>query len=166
MVSGNDNTQESRPPTLEDLVNLCKELNSRKTKYIVIGGMAISQLGFARATEDIDLLVECSKENEKRVIDSVGTLPDHAALELKPGEISQYEVVRVADEIVVDLMKKACGVEYAEASKEIVLVELEEVKIPFASVDLMIKLKQSQRPKDQMDLEFLKHLKKNKSQKL
>jgi len=161
MVNQNDGPKESRPPTLEDLVELCRELNKRKARYIVIGGMAMLQHGFVRATEDIDLLIDSSLENEKAVIEALSQLPDAAAKELHPGEIGRYEVIRVADEIVVDLMNKACSTEYAEASKGIVKVTIHGVTIPFASVDLMIQLKRSPRPKDQMDLEYLLALKKD-----
>lgn len=158
MVTEDGHPKESRPPTLEDLIGLCRELNARKTRYIVIGGMAIIQHGFVRATEDIDLLVDTSLENEKAVIAALSTLPDSAAKELKAGEIDQYEVIRIADEIVVDVMKTACGVEYAAASKSILTVTIQGVSIPFASAELMIRLKQSIRSKDQLDLEFLKSL--------
>jgi hypothetical protein len=161
MVTQNENPQESRPPTLKDLVDLCRHLNEKKAKYIVIGGMAIVYHGFVRATEDIDLLIETSLENERAVIEALKTLPDSAAGELQPGEIAQYEVIRVADEIVVDLMKKACGIEYAAASRNIVNVVIQGVTIPFADVALMIQLKQSVRLKDQIDLQYLTALKKD-----
>ena len=160
MVIQNEDSRESRPPTLKDLLDLCRQLNSRKVKYIVIGGLAVVQHGFVRATEDIDLLVETSLENEKALIEILSKLPDSAASELKPGEIDQYEVIRVADEIVIDLMKTACGVSYAEASKGISNVTIQGVTIPFAGIDLMIRLKQSVRPKDKTDLDFLMALKK------
>ncbi len=159
MVPRNDDPQESRPPTLEDLIQLCRRLNEKNAKYIVIGGWAMVQHGFTRATEDIDLLVETSLANEKIVLDTLAELPDGASKELKPGEISQFEVIKVADEIVIDLMKVACNIDYAAASKSIQWITLEGVKIPFANVDLMIQLKGSVRPKDKMDLEFLKGLK-------
>jgi hypothetical protein len=54
---------ESRPPTLEDLLKLCRELNARRAKYVVIGGMAMIQAGFVRGTEDIDLLIDASTDN-------------------------------------------------------------------------------------------------------
>ncbi len=101
-------------------------------------------------------MVETDGDNENRIIRALLYLPDQAVKELKMGEIDQYEVVRVVDEIVVDLMKRACGIEYAEASKSIVTIRIEGVDIPFASRDLMTRLKASVRPKDQMDLEFLK----------
>lgn len=113
------------------------------------------QHGFVRATEDIDLLVGLGRENEARVIEGLATLPDHAALELSPGDVESYEVIRVADEIVVDLMKSACGVSFEAAQSQIMIVELEGVKVPFASLKLMRALKQGLRPKDAMDLEFI-----------
>ncbi len=48
---------ESRPPTVEDLVKLCRSLNHAGARYLVIGGMAVIQAGFVRATADIDLLL-------------------------------------------------------------------------------------------------------------
>ena len=89
MVSQNDNPKESRPPTLEDLVELCRQLNKKNAKYVVIGGMAIVHHGFVRATEDIDLLIETSLQNEKAVIEALSKLPDSAASELQPGEIDK-----------------------------------------------------------------------------
>ena len=159
MVPQNDDPKESRPPTLSDLITLCRHLNEKHAKYIVIGGMALIHHGFVRATEDIDLLVDTSVENERAVIEALSKLPDSAASEIRAGEIDQYEVIRVADEVVVDLMKKACGIEYAAASKDIARATLGGVTIPFANLELMIRLKQSVRPKDKMDLEFLKSLK-------
>ena len=161
MVHKNDGTKDARPPQLEDLVNLCKNLNNRGAKYIVIGGMAMLQQGMIRATEDIDLLIEINKKNERAVIDAVAQLPDQAALELEPGDIGNYEVIRVADEIVVDLMAKAGGITYENASKKIQLVKINKVTIPFANIDLLIEMKQTARPKDQVDMAFLTEKKKN-----
>ena len=41
---------EARPPLLEDLVALCRYLNREKARYVVLGGMAVIQAGFVRAT--------------------------------------------------------------------------------------------------------------------
>ncbi len=153
----------SRPATLEDLVRLCKALNERGAKYIVIGGTAMIQLGFVRATEDIDLLISTELENESRVIQAVGTLHDHAALEIKPGEIEEYEVIRVADEIVVDLMARAANVEYSGALAEIEWRELQGTRIPFASAELMLRLKQGVREKDILDRRFIEELLRSRS---
>src|SRR6266446_3600527 len=144
-----------RPPEQIDLVRLCRELNARGARYLVVGGMAINQLGLVRATEDIDLLIEPSRENQERVRTALEILPDKAVRELLPEDLDNYLVVRVADEIVVDLMLKACGVSYEEAAPEIVIRQLDNVAIPFASAKLMLRLKQTHREKDEVDRQFL-----------
>jgi hypothetical protein len=79
--------------------------------------------------------------------------------QLDPGDVNHYTVVRIADEIVIDLMKSACGIEYAEALKEVVMIEVEGVPIPFASPRLLLKMKQNtHREKDALDLVFLKRI--------
>ena len=151
----NANLPPPRPPEQIDLVRLCRELNDRGARYLVIGGMAINQLGLVRATEDIDLLIEPSRENQTRVRTALEILPDKAVREVLPDDLDNYIVVRVADEIVVDLMLKACGINYQEAAPEIVIRTLDGVQIPFASAKLMLRLKQTHREKDELDRQFL-----------
>jgi hypothetical protein len=108
---------------------------------------------------DVDLLVDATPENEARVIAAVAELPDHAARELTPGDIAQYVVVRVADEIVVDLMQSASGLSYSEAAGQVTVREVSGVKIPFASVALLLRMKTgSVRDKDRADVHFLRRL--------
>lgn len=150
---------ESREPSVEDLVKLCRDLNDRGARYLVVGGFAVRAAGYDRRTMDIDLLIEPGPDNEARVIDAVARLPDHAARELTPGEVAEYVVVRVADEIVVDLMTSASGVPYAEAAKDVVVHEIDEVPVPFASPRLLWRMKgPSLRDKDAPDIHFLRHL--------
>ena len=149
---------ESRPPTIADLVRLCDSLNKAGANYIVVGGMAVIQLGFIRATEDIDLLVDSSDENFQRIRQGMMCLEDGAIQEVQQGDLDRYVVVRVADEIVVDLMKSACGVDYHEASTEIEYVMVGGVSIPFATAALLWRLKQTIRPKDEVDRLFLRRL--------
>ena len=68
MDNGSSNQSiESRPPSTEDLVRLCKSLNGKNVKYIVIGGIAMINAGLTRATVDIDLLIEPSIENFEKL---------------------------------------------------------------------------------------------------
>ena len=70
---------EAREPTAEDLRNLCRELNDRGAKYVVVGGFAVRAATYARSTMDIDLVVAADLENEARVFAALSTLPDQAA---------------------------------------------------------------------------------------
>ncbi len=147
----------SRPPTEGDLVALCRELNQRGAKYVVVGGFAVIAAGLPRVTTDVDLMVAADLENEAKVYSALSTLPDNAVRELKPGELQQYNVIRVGDEILVDLMRSAGGIDYAEAEKHIVMRELGGVPIPFASPRLLWRMKAvTHREKDAGDLVFLR----------
>jgi hypothetical protein len=159
VVDPDDDTPlESRPPTLADVVSLCRRLNEEGARYVVVGGMAIIQAGFVRATEDVDLLIDASADNVGRVKRALMSLPDGAAAEVRDEDVSSYVVVRVADEIVVDLMQAACGIEYAEARQEVEHVELDGVSIPFARPALLWRMKETMREKDRLDRMFLARL--------
>lgn len=113
--------------------------------------------GYERRTMDIAILVDTSLENEARICRALEVLPDKAVRELQPGEIAKYTVVRVADEVVVDLIRAACGIAYAEATKEIEYREVDDVRISFASPRLLWRMKApTRREKDMADLLYLR----------
>ena len=148
----------SREPTVEDLRDLCRELNQRGAKYVVVGGFAIRAANYNRQTMDVDLIVASDLENEAKVYAALSTLPDNAVRELQPGELQQYNVIRVGDEILVDLIVSAGGINYAEAAKDVVVREVDGVPIPFASPRLLWRMKAvTHREKDAGDLVFLRH---------
>lgn len=146
-----------RAPTEDDLVRVCRRLNELDARYVLIGGFAIIYAGLARTTTDIDLIVATDLENEALVYQALEVFPDKAVRELKPGEVAQYIVVRVADEVVVDLMRAASGIEYVEAARDVIVREVQGVPIPFASPRLLWRMKvHTHRAKDAADLVFLR----------
>jgi hypothetical protein len=150
-----------RPPraaTLEDLVDLCRELNTHGAKYVVVGGFAIRAAGYIRETIDVDLLMDISLENESKVYRSLEALPDKAVRELEAGEVGKYTVVRVHDEFTVDLMRSACGLTYEDVALDAVTKEVGGVPIPFASPKKLWLMKQTYREKDAADRLFLRQL--------
>lgn len=163
MDSENDDAfLEPRTPRVSDLVSLCRELNEHGARYIVVGGMAVIQWGFTRATEDVDLLVEISQENQKKVIEALRSLPDKAVNDIRPTDLEEYQVIRIADEYIVDLMSAACGISYDQAIDSVIVVMIDGVKIPFASPELLWRMKQTMQEKDNLDLTFLRELLKKK----
>jgi hypothetical protein len=56
---------------IKDIAQVCAELNRLGARYIVVGGWAMVQAGYVRATEDLDLLIEASRENETKVIEAL-----------------------------------------------------------------------------------------------
>lgn len=149
----------TRPPDDRDVAALARELNRLAARYIVIGGVAINRLGFIRATDDVDLLIARDLANQRLVRKALEILPDKAVRELGEDEdIAAWVVVRVNDQITVDLMTEATGIGYDEAVSYVEWHEIEGVKVPFANAELMLRFKQGWREKDAMDRKFLEEL--------
>ena len=53
------------------LARVCLLLNERDAHYVLVGGLAVQLWGSARATRDIDLLIEATVENAGRVLDAI-----------------------------------------------------------------------------------------------
>ena len=158
MDDENVNPGDCRTPTLADLVALCRGLNQQGARYMVVGGFAIIQHGYMRTTGDIDILLDGAMDNQQLVRRAMESLPEKAILELGPDEdFRDWVVVRVADEVLVDLMIAACGIEYAEAVREAQVFDINGVPIPFASPKLLLRMKQTYRAKDEEDRIFLQH---------
>lgn len=147
---------EPRPPRREDLEQLCGRLNELGARYVVIGGFAIIAAGHLRTTGDIDLLIDSSLENESLAFQALEVFEDKAVRLLDPGDVAKYNVVRVADEVVVDLLHSSCGINYEEAARDLVFHSVGGVRIPFASPRLLWRMKKPiSRIKDLSDLQFL-----------
>lgn len=148
----------TRVPEERDLLALARELNRLGVAYLVIGGFAINRLGYVRATDDLDLLIARDRANQQLVKQALEILPDKAVRELGEEDLAQWVVVRVNDDITIDLMTEACGVDYESAKAGIEWETIAGVRIPFAGPELMLKLKQGWREKDASDRSFLQNL--------
>ncbi len=141
----------SRPATLEDLKKVIRSLTEKNAEYILIGGYALFSHGYHRATEDIDLLVPDSSVSSKAIIDSLMVLADNESANLEAAWFDEGENIRLADEIVVDLIFKTCGETYESLKSYIEVVDLDGIPVKTLSLQGLIKTKQSRREKDTLD---------------
>ena len=156
-MDDSDDREYSRAPELSDLLKLCQALNAEEVRYVLIGGFAVILHGFVRTTKDIDILVDASEQNVRRLKRALAILPDNAIAEIADDEVERYRVVRIADEIVVDLLKEACGIDYERATQGgIEIRTVDGVPIPVATKELLIETKQTIRPSDAADIQFLR----------
>ena len=153
-----DDSAYARAPEPEDVSRVCRALNDAGARYMIIGGFAVIAHGATRFTKDLDLLVDDAPDNIARIKQGLSVLADNAAAGVADADIRDYVVVRVADEIVVDLMGRACGVSYAEAAADVEQVNFGPVAVPVASPAALIRMKNTYRPQDQMDRQFLESL--------
>jgi hypothetical protein len=154
-VDDEDDDRSARAPEPADVVRICRALNDSGARYLLIGGFAVIAHGAGRFTKDIDLLVDDAPDNVALVKRALSVLPDNAAAEVADDDVQRHAVVRVADEIVVDLMGRACGLSYEEAARDAETLERDGVPIPVASPATLIRTKDTPRPQDVLDRAFL-----------
>jgi hypothetical protein len=154
-VDDQDDDRFARAPEPADVVRLCGALNEAGARYLLIGGFAVVAHGGGRFTKDVDLLVDDAPDNVTRVRHALSILHDNAAADVADEDVRRHVVVRVADEIVVDLMGRACGLDYAAAAADAETVEHDGVAIPVPSPQTLIRLKDTPRPQDTLDRAFL-----------
>ncbi|MDO8795590.1 MAG: nucleotidyl transferase AbiEii/AbiGii toxin family protein [Vicinamibacterales bacterium] len=104
-----DDAAYARAPEPDDLIRICRALNEAGAQYVLIGGFAVVAHGASRFTKDIDLLVDDAPENIARVKQGLSILADNAAAEVADHDVRDHTVVRVVDEVIIDLMGRACG---------------------------------------------------------
>lgn len=150
-----DDDRSARAPEPDDVVRICRALNESGAHYLLIGGFAVIAHGAGRFTKDIDLLVDDAPDNVVRLKRALSVLADNAVAEIANDDIQRHVVVRVADEVVVDLMGRACGISYAEAARDAETLEREGVSIRVASPATLIRTKDTHRPQDALDRAFL-----------
>ncbi len=111
--------------------------------------------GAARFTKDIDLLVDDAPDNVALVKRTLSVLAGNAAAEVADTDVRDYVVVRIADEVIVDLMGRACGLSYADVVADAEEREFGGATIRVASPATLIRTKGTCRPQDAIDRGFL-----------
>lgn len=146
---------EVRPPTVDDVRRICRALDEAGARYVLIGGFAVILHGGLRTTKDIDLLVDPSPENVERLKQALSILEDQAVRDVEAHDLEVYTVVRVADEVMVDLLASACGVTWSEAQARAKRIDLEGTAVVVADRQTLIRTKQTVRPSDAADRAWL-----------
>jgi len=134
------------------LLKVCRLLNQAGARYLIIGGQACILHGLVRTTEDVDILIPMDEENGRRVIEGLSALADGAAKELQPRDFIENVVVKIADEVEVDVSTHAWKVTFDEASPLACSVEIDGVVLPFLGLDSLIASKETYREQDAADL--------------
>ena len=140
------------------LAEACGRLNDHRARYVLFGGYAVQLWGVARATQDIDLLIEPTRENAERVISALAEQGGWQARDLTPEQILRKPVTVVGDLPRVDIMTVAWQVHFAEAIGSAHAFEVEGVRIPTASLEHLIASKRTGRPQDMADIEVLEEI--------
>lgn len=144
----------------EDLLRLLARFQAEGVQYVLVGGHAVRLNGFVRATEDIDILLPSSLENGRKVIRALEFLD--AARELDPEWFAvapgEPENIRVADELLIDLLFAANGQTYEDLLPHVRCFTVDGVEVRTLDIEGLLKTKTDYRDKDRIDRDVLQRL--------
>ncbi|MCC6186223.1 MAG: hypothetical protein IT256_03630 [Chitinophagaceae bacterium] len=145
----------------KEFVELC---NKYEVRYLVIGGFAVSVHGYPRGTKDLDICIQSSEDNAKKMVDILKEF-GFASLNLtkedflKKGLFTQlgYEPVRI------DIMNDIDGIDYEVAWENKRTINYEGFLIHFIGYNELLRMKAlAGRPQDIADIAKLKARNKGK----
>ncbi len=146
------------------LVEVCAALNQAGANYVVVGGIACILHGYARATSDVDILIEPTPGNARRVLAGLSTAGYGFAREWAPDELLAHPITIIGDDPAVDIFTVAWSVKYAQAAPRASTVDVEGVRVPLISIDDLIATKRTGRLQDAADIEVLEEIKRLRPQ--
>ena len=146
-----EDTEQSRPATIEDLKKIIRSLNEQKVDYILIGGYALFAHGYHRATTDIDILFPATIEAGMKAQAALMILPDQAVKDLDPAWFEEGDNIRVADEFVIDLMLNANGETFDSLKYHVEIIDLDGLPVRTIDLEGLLLTKKTQRDKDIVD---------------
>jgi hypothetical protein len=127
----------------------------------LVGGHAVRLNGFNGNTEDIDILLPSSLENGRKVIKALSFLPSSQELDIEwfAPPADEPENIRVADELLIDLLFAANGQTYESLQEHVRTLTVDGVQIRTLDIEGLLKTKTDYRDKDRIDCEALLRLK-------
>lgn len=159
---------------------ILREFQKKEIKYILVGGIAFNLLGSFRSTADLDILVEMSDDNLKKVvtilkkkgyrvkqpIDPMGLADKETREEWIRGKhMKAFNFYKDKEGKEVDIVIKS-PISYKEARQKYVRVKSGNLILPVISIDNLIKMKENTgRNNDIYDVRVLKKIREIKRRK-
>ena len=153
---------------------ILREFQKQRVKYVLVGGMAINMLGSLRSTADMDILVEMSDQNLKKVIkilmkngyrvkqpvDPMGMADQVTRRDwIQNKHMKAFNFYKDQELKEVDIIIET-PVSYEEARKTALTIKCGRLTLPVISIEHLITMKRkSNRPVDKLDIQDLKRIK-------
>ncbi|NQT07350.1 MAG: hypothetical protein HQ575_07415 [Candidatus Omnitrophica bacterium] len=150
-----------------------RTFHKEKVKYVIVGGIAVNLLGSLRTTADLDILVEMSDENLRKIVTILKGQGYRVKQPVDPMEIANSDTRRdwIEDKNMkafnfykkddlkeVDIIIES-PVTFKEAEGTRILVKTGDLKLPVISISNLIKMKQGTgRGVDMLDIKQLREI--------
>ena len=142
-----------------DFRDFIAALNEQEVEYMIVGGYAVILNGYRRSTGDMDIWVNVTPANHKRLLNAYVTfgLPTSDISEenfLNNDEIDVFTYG--VPPVCIEIMKVLKGCDFAEAYQLSNVFDENDLKIRYIHIDTLIQAKKaSGRYKDLDDIEKL-----------
>jgi len=143
------------PKPFKEFIEL---LERNQVRYLVVGGYAVSVHGYPRYTGDLDIFIAIDQRNSRGILKTFRDF-GFADLEITEGDFLEADtIVEIGREpLKIQVMNEISGVSFDEAEETKILIPVDNMEVPFISLEMLIKNKLSTtRDKDRVDAEILK----------
>ncbi len=154
---------------------ILRAFQKQRVKYVLVGGIAVNLLGSMRSTADLDILVEMSDNNLKKIVkilksrgfsvkqpvDPMG-IADRKTREewIKNKQMKAFNFYKEDELKEVDIIIES-PVSFAQARKTALRIKVDRLTLLVISINNLIKMKRKTgRAIDKLDIEELKKIKK------
>ncbi len=156
---------------------ILRDFQRQKVKYVLVGGIAVNLLGSLRSTADMDILVEMSNDNLRKVVSILKKKNYHVKQPVDPMGIADEKIRHdwihnkhmkafnfyKEDELKeVDIIIES-PLSFEEVTKSAIKMKIDNMILSVISIDNLIKMKKNTgRNIDKLDIEELRKIKKLK----
>ncbi len=147
-------------PTFEKLLVLLADAG---VQFVIVGGVAVTLHGYARLTEDVDILIARTPENIARLLACLSGYGEGFARELSTEDFADEEgAIRIVEETEhsqLDVFTRMSGLQHSDLSADAERFDVAGRVIYYASRAALLRLKgTSPREKDRLDAIALRRL--------
>jgi hypothetical protein len=142
----------------KDFKEFLQLLNSKKIKYLIVGGYAVGFHGYPRATGGLDVWIAINERNALKMVDVLQAFGFNLPELRKELFLEKEKVIRMGfPPMRLEILTSIDGVLFNPCYKNRIIADFGELKINFISKnDLLINKRASGRPQDLVDFEKLK----------
>lgn len=128
---------------LNRLKGVFESFQRHEVKYVVIGGIAAVLYGVPRATFDLDILIESSPQNVRRLLDALLDAGMGTASLTNVDEILSNQITIFKDRVRIDVQISTPGLHFQDAWKRRKTMEYQEQAFYVASREDLISSKRA-----------------------
>jgi len=128
---------------LNRLKDVFKSFQQHEVKYLVIGGIAVVLYGIPRATFDLDILIESTPENARRLLDALLDAGMGTATLTSVDEILSNEITIFKDRVRIDVQISPPGLCFQDAWRRRKIMEYQGQSFYVVSLEDLISSKKA-----------------------